>query len=141
MGEIFFLFNFPLNIPGSVFYAYGGYFITKFIFDMFFLIDSLITVEVFTKMSPFKESLSLVVFLIILIVGVIKILINKKRRNKTEETSEKKSEKEVEWKDIGKEIKQGFYNLALRFKHASTPKEKAEEKKIEKTEKKKGRKG
>jgi len=38
LGELFFVFKFPLNIPAPIFNALGGFFLVKFIFKIFYMI-------------------------------------------------------------------------------------------------------
>ncbi len=135
LGELFSLFGFPISIVGSVFFAYGGYFLTTFIFKVFYLIESLIGMEVFTQVKMLEPIISLVVFFIVLVVGIAKIFAKKARENKPYPGQ---PEKMVEWGDVGEQLKQASYNIAQKINQSSKPKKDSEEKpKKEKSKKEK----
>jgi membrane-bound ClpP family serine protease len=119
LGEIFHLFNFPLNLPGPIFYAYGGYFLASFIFGIFYLIDDLTGREILSIFRYAEATILILVFMLILIFGMLNILV--KRNKKTE--SEKEPKKDATWNDIGGEFKQGLHNIALKFRQSTEPKE------------------
>jgi hypothetical protein len=127
LGELFFLFGFPFNIPGPIFYAFGGLYMTEFIFHIFLLIDSLIPNRIFDQIMFIRPILILIVFIIILIVGFSKILISKERNENVSRDA-----REVEWSDVGRELKFAIHNIAQRFNQSSKPIEKEKKEPIKK---------
>jgi hypothetical protein len=119
LGELFYLFKFPLNIPGAVFLAYGGYFLTSFLFKLFYLIETMIGLNVFSQIKILEQIIALTVFFLVIIIGVAKIFARKARE---ERNNLLPYEKEVEWSDVGRQLKQASYNIAQKINESSKPK-------------------
>ncbi|MFA4960491.1 MAG: hypothetical protein WC548_02400 [Candidatus Pacearchaeota archaeon] len=134
LGELFFLFGFPLNIPGPVFYAYGGYFLSNFIFEIFYLINDLHPTGIFSQVKYLEPTVNILIIAIILIIGFSKILINKKKKEET-----RSEDKEVEWKDVGNELKKASHNIVSKFNQLKSQKESEEKTAEKKKSKKKGK--
>ncbi len=123
LGEIFYLFNFPLSLPGPIFYAYGGYFLASFIFKIFYVIDYLTGKEILSIFKYAEPITLFLVFILILVFGILKILVKKDKKDGL-----KKEEREISWSDVGKEFKGGIYNLVIRFRQFTKLKEKTKKK-------------
>jgi len=122
VGEILYAFGLPFNVLGVIFYAYGAYFITFFIFKVFYLIESFIDVAIFSSFGYLEQLFCIAIFLVVLVVGISRIFSKKEDAEKSED---------VEWKDIWGEFKGGMNNISKKFR------EKTEVKKVNDGKKKK----
>lgn len=125
LGGIFYLFGFPISIPAPIFQAYASYFLAGFIFKILYLIDELTNKELLLIFKNVESITLILVFVLVLIFGFLKILTKSNR-------GVSKDRKEVSWEDIGKEFKEGFYNLAVAFRQSLEPKDKKPTGKVKK---------
>jgi uncharacterized membrane protein len=124
LGEVFFIFDFPLNIPAPIFNAIGGFFVVGFIFDVIYLIGNFIGPNVFYLLKLLEPFVIWLVVLIILIVGYIEVfggIGSKSRKRRAERVERARSMKEKrdrheksekhdwEWEDVKKEIRNAVH--------------------------------
>lgn len=122
LGEAFYLFGFPVNLPAPIFRAYASYFLAGFVFATLYLIDNLTGKEIFAVLEKTESVALTLIFILVLIFGILRIL----ARNGGKKSDEGK---EVSWEDIGGEFKRGMYNLATAFRQSLEPKDKKDAKK------------
>ena len=124
LGELFFLFEFPINTPAPLFNAFGGIFLVSFIFRIFYQIEEFVNQEVFSVFYNFLLLILLIVFFVILIFGYVKVFSRIERKENGKKEFKKEEVEDVKWKDIGNEFKRAFYNLGRTFRIAFEPKKK-----------------
>jgi ABC-type multidrug transport system fused ATPase/permease subunit len=117
LGEIFYLFGFPISLPAPIFQAYASYFLAGFIFKILYLVDELTGKELLLIFKNVESVTLILVFVLVLIFGFLKILTKNNR-------GVSKERKEIGWGDIGNEFKEGLYNLTVAFKQSLKPKDK-----------------
>lgn len=127
LGEVFYLFGFPISLPAPIFQSYASYFLAGFIFKILYLVEELANKEILLIFRSVESVTLILVFVLVLVFGFLKILTRNNR-------GVSKERKEVGWVDIGNEFKEGFYNIAVAFKQSLEPKDK---KSAGKTKKKK----
>jgi len=129
LGELFFLFTFPGNLPAPIFNAIGGVLLTGFIFDILYAVAKPASF-IFWILEPIALILVLVLTIIVGYVRVFGSIVptkekedKPKKEQKPIKPKKKKSKKnDVDWKDIGGEFKMALYNLASTMKDALEPK-------------------
>ncbi len=130
VGEIFFTFPFPLNLPAPIIKAIGSVFVIAFMLHVFQWVDSV----AFTNLYSFVWLLSFVivpiVFIIVLVSGYFEIM----RKLCWEQPPEKEGECQVvheikkisledpvpdvkSWEEIGAEFRLMMYDIMHRFRH------------------------
>jgi len=122
LGELFFVFRFPLNIPAPIFNAMGGIILVGFIFQMLNMAGEVLSLDIFIAFKFLEHLASSLVFLMVIIFGYIKIFIDLKPKNKQEKKKRKVKQKDIEWEDVGNEFKIAAYNLASTIKENLEPK-------------------
>ena len=122
LGELFSVFTFPFNIPSPLFNALGGIFLTGFIFRIFYMIGYVLNQDMFFVFKYLEPLAVTLVFLIVIISGYIKIVLDLIPKDKIEKKKSKVKQKNNEWKDIGNEFKMAIYNLASTIKENLEPK-------------------
>ena len=123
LGDISSSLIIPFNLIYPIFNAVGGSLTVFFLFRIFDLIDSLLNQNIFLIFAPFYQSVVIIVFFIVLIVGVVNVVsshIQKNLLSKPQKTTAKKQK--IEWKDVGEEVKGAAYNLASSIKKSLKPK-------------------
>ena len=77
LGELFFVFKFPLNIPAPIFNALGGFFLVKFIFKIFYMIKEVPNMEAFFVFKSLEPLVLTFVIILVIILGYVKIKVLK----------------------------------------------------------------
>jgi len=127
LGELFFVFDFPLNFPAPIFNAFGGVVLVDFIFDIIVLGLNFANMDLTFVMRTLEPVVVVIVFILAIIVGYVKVFggIGSKHRKK----SNRKREVELEDKLLD-EIKDTFQDAGENIKKAIHPeKEKPKSKK------------
>jgi len=130
VGDIFFAFPFPLNLPAPIIKAIGSVFLMAFLLHIFEWVD---TVTV-TRLTPLVWLLSFIivplVFFIVLISGYFEIMRQLCFESKPEKEGECQVVHEIKdipfeepvlnvksWEDIGAEFRLMLYDIMQRFRH------------------------
>ena len=93
-GELFSVVVFPFNLPSPIFNSIGAVFLVKFLLDLFTFMDRTIKLNINFPYEIIFGIIGFWVFMIVLIVGYIKIFSrNSKRNNKKRYKRERKSSK------------------------------------------------
>ena len=124
LGELFSVFKFPVNIPAPLFNAFGGVFLVGFIFEIFYMLGKVLNQDVFFAFKFLKPIVVVLVFVIVIIAGYVKIVIDLTPKEKPEKKKSKVKSKNIEWTDVGNEFKMALYNLASTIKESLEPKKK-----------------
>ena len=146
LGELFFIFIFPFNLPAPIFSAVGGAFLVNFIFRMFYFIGDVLHESAFSSFKMFEPLIYTLVFFIVLIVGYVNIFVRLRNISRRKEMDrkvyhremeadrvyEERQHKRVDWKDVGDEFKATAYNVASNIKKSLEPKEEKEKREKEK---------
>ncbi|MEA3514548.1 MAG: hypothetical protein U9R34_03670 [Nanoarchaeota archaeon] len=122
LGELFSIFRFPLNIPSPLFNSLGGIFLVGFIFRIFYMLGKVLNQDAFFAFKFLEPFAIILVFVIVIISGYIKIVIELIPKTKQEKKKSKVKPKKTEWEDIGNEFKNALYNLASTLKQNLEPK-------------------
>jgi hypothetical protein len=119
-GEVFNTFIFPLNLPGPLFTAVGSLFLLTLLFRILLFIDSLFGLRVFWPLDRFSFLIFPIVFVVVLVVGYIRIFtdlvvpakreIERTKSAENKKNSDKKTE-DVDWEDVKKEFKKTVFDL------------------------------
>jgi hypothetical protein len=130
VGDLFFAFPFPINLPAPIIRAVGSVFVIAFMLHVFKWVDSVTA----TSLYPFIWVLSYVivpvVFIIVLVSGYFEIMRQLCREQPPEPEGEchvvheiKKSPLEEpvsdvkSWEEIGAEFRLMMYDIMHRFRH------------------------
>lgn len=130
IGEALGLLAFPFNMAAPIFNAIGSVFLVTFIFTIIIFFNSLIGVRMRIPIHLFSFFTSIFVFVMVIIVGYVKIFtdIGKHAKKKTAEvkkpSKETKKKSEVQWSDVGEEFKMAMYELAKSLRRAASGKKK-----------------
>ena len=126
LANIFEIFIFPFNIFYPLFNAVGSVLWVEFIFRILILISSLIEINIYLIFAPFYLLALIFVPIIVLIVGYVNIFVRliprRRRRQKILRRKLERRPEDVEWKDVGEELKDAAYNLASTIKTGLEPK-------------------
>ena len=143
---LFSIFKFPVNIPYPIFNAIGSVFLVGFIFNIFYMLGNVLDVSAFFAFMFLEPFVIVLVFIIVIVSGYVKIVIDlgsrcipkrkDKSRSKKESVKNKKaydnkskSQKDnISWDDVGSEFKLAMYNLASTLKENLKPKNKKKNK-------------
>jgi len=155
LGELFFVFKFPFNLPGPLFNAFGSIYLITFIFGIIYLIGSFVEQDLLDIIGFLEPVVKAIVFILVIIVGYVMVIVDlsgikerckgvkRGREKRSKEKGKKQRKKEgdddvekIEWQDIGKEFKEGLYNLGVIFRKCFEP-EKSKKKGKRRGEKKK----
>ncbi len=115
LGELFYVLKFPFSLIAPVSNAFGGSTLTFFIFRIFYFIGGSIEGNPFEFMRAIEPFFLTFVFFTVLIVGYVKIIIPKPKKTGKHKSSD------VEWEDVGNEIRKALYNAAKSFAEAIKP--------------------
>jgi hypothetical protein len=130
VGDVFFAFPFPINLPGPIFRAIGSVFVIAFMVHIFQWVDSVTA----TSLSSFIWLLSFVIvpviFIIVLVSGYFEIMRRLCREQPQEQEGECHVVHEIKnspleepvsdvksWEDIGAELRLVMYDIMHRFRH------------------------
>ena len=137
IGELIFLLVYPFSVAAPVFKAVSGMMIVTFIFKIFAFFDFLFETGIYRALNQFADVVYFVVLVVILLAGYIIVFKKKKYFDKMNEMEEEekrsdyekkiklkieKVEEEVDWNQIGDEIKGALYNLVKKIRVALEPK-------------------
>lgn len=124
LGDLVYLLNFPFDVPAPIFKTVSAMMGISFVFNLISFIDLLLKIHIYNILKPFEDTIYLIVIIVFLVLGYA-MVINKKRREDREIGKIKEIKKslevkeaisEIEWEDIGKEIKLAVYNLVSTIK-------------------------
>jgi hypothetical protein len=73
VAELLFALRFPFSLPAPVFNAVGSVLVVSFIFNLFYLVDDLVGRVIFGFLTPVSWLVYFLVFVIVLIVGFIRV--------------------------------------------------------------------
>jgi signal transduction histidine kinase len=132
LGELFFVFGFPINMPAPIFNAFGGAFLVSFIFDLFAKLGSLMGTNALYALRPIEWLLVIIVFLLALIIGYVRVFSEIGSKKKEKKKIKKKIDEEHDWDDIKREIKTAVYHATKNLSDKLKPEEESEEKKTSK---------
>ncbi len=130
VGDIFFAFPFPLNLPAPIIKAIGSVFLMAFLLHIFQWVDTVTA----TSLHPLVWLLSFIivplVFFIVLISGYFEIMRQLCFESKPEKEGECQVVHEIKdipieepvlnvksWEDIGAEFRLMLYDVMQRFRH------------------------
>ena len=112
LGELFKILFFPFNLPAPFFNAVGGVFIVTFILRIINFLEIIINIELIKYVLFLIPFAYLLVFIIVLIVGYIKIFMELGLKSKKIEKLKKSNKGDkVGWDEIGEEFKLVVYDL------------------------------
>jgi hypothetical protein len=139
LGNIFEILVFPFNIFYPLFNAIGGVLWVEFIFRLLALISTFIEENIYAIFEPFYVITIVFVFIVVLVVGYVNVFSRLiPRRNGIFRKPNRKSE--LEWEDVGEEIKGAFNNVGENIKEATYDLASTVKKKLEPEKNKKSRK-
>jgi len=135
ISEMFWVLDFPLNLPAPLFSGTMAVLMAEFFYNLSIFIGTLMDKNLLPIDKTTQLSIYLLLFAIVLIIGYIKILFYffKPKKTYTEEKSKKSEEKNNELADVKKsiaEIKQAM--TAKKKKTKSKPKKAVKKKKVSK---------
>jgi predicted neutral ceramidase superfamily lipid hydrolase len=73
LGELFFVFRFPFNLPAPILNAFGGIFLIEFLFRIFYMIGEIVAGGAFFTFKPLELCIFILVFLVVIVLGYVKI--------------------------------------------------------------------
>lgn len=73
LGELFSIFEFPINLPSPVLNALGGVFLATFLFRIFYIVGDIVSQDFFAIFRVFEPLLYLIIFFIVIIAGYVSI--------------------------------------------------------------------
>lgn len=128
VGDIFFSFPFPLNLPAPIIRAVGSVFVIAFMLHVFQWADTIAATSLYSFVWVLSFVLVPVVFIIVLVSGYFEIIRNLFRAPRAEEDSENPVVHEMKsvhqeeqvsdaksWEEIGAEFRLVMYDLVHRF--------------------------
>lgn len=127
IAEIFFALNFPFNLPAPLFSSFGALLLTKFIFQVFLIIDKIILINIFSIFWPLNFIIYPAVFLLVLIGGYISIFVKmakpkkeksekkKSKEKKSKESKKEKRNKEKSWDEVGEGFRKAFSDFVKKL--------------------------
>jgi signal transduction histidine kinase len=139
LGELFFVFDFPINFPAPIFNAIGGAVLVNFIFDIMVKGLDLADVNIAFMLRILEVVVLVIVVVVALIVGYVRVFSSiggKQRRKKIK----KKPVEEHDWDDVKREIKEAVYHATKNLSDKLKPEEEEEPFKKKSSKKKVSRK-
>ncbi|MEI7855903.1 MAG: hypothetical protein WCH85_00180 [Methanomicrobiales archaeon] len=130
VGDIFFTFPFPLNLPAPIIKAIGSVFLIAFMLHIFQWVDSVASTSLYSFVWLLSFVIVPIVFIIVLVSGYFEIMrklcwvpqpenegecqvVHEIKKSPLEEpVSDVKS-----WEDIGAEFRLMMYDIMHRFRH------------------------
>jgi uncharacterized membrane protein len=114
IAEIFFYFDFPINIPAPIINGIGSIFLINLIFEIFAFIGGITQQDIFMILISFSVFIYPLVFIIVLISGYFLILARIKKKSKKESENENEFIKDINkdkksWNDIEDEFRETLY--------------------------------
>ncbi len=121
LGELFFVFGFPLNFPAPIFNAFGGVMLVDFIFDIFIMLGNILNQSIFILFSALEIFVLVIVLILVLLVGYVKVFssVGKKKEKK----HKAKKVEEHDWDDVKREIKTAVYHATKNLSDKLKPEE------------------
>ena len=108
ISKIFWKLHFPFNIPAPIFSAVFGIYVTTYVYKLWELMESMMTVGIVIPINLIYA----VVFWIVIITGYVSIFTKKKKREIEKRIEVKLKKKNwVEWKDVENEFRLFLYNI------------------------------
>lgn len=101
ISELFSVLYFPFNMPSPLFNAIGSLFVMNFLYNMFYFVDSMSSLGVFSFIGDILFLLYPLIFLIILIVGYIKAFVKLKDKRKSFYVKKARAD----WDEVNQEFK------------------------------------
>ncbi|HPD81593.1 MAG TPA: hypothetical protein PK357_00655 [Candidatus Pacearchaeota archaeon] len=125
LGELFFVFIFPLNLPAPIFNAIGGVILVNFIFRLIYLLGDMLQEGIFYVFAYLEPLIYFIVFCLTILVGYIMIFkdLTRKSQNKKEMKKIKENKK---LEKIGREIQETAYTITKNIAESLKPKKKKE---------------
>jgi hypothetical protein len=108
LGELLFLFDFPLSLAAPILNAMGGVILVDFVFDIIVETGDLFYLN-FSLFRAFELVVLFVVLMVSLIVGYIKVLSNIVVKKREEKKKIKQEEERKGWYAIENRIQRAFY--------------------------------
>jgi hypothetical protein len=130
VGDIFFAFPFPLNLPAPIIRAIGSVFVIAFMLHVFQWVDSVASTSLYSFVWLLSFAIVPIVFIVVFVSGYFEIMrklcwgkesetggdcqvVHEIKKNPLEEPlSDVKS-----WEDIGDEFRLMMYDIMHRFRH------------------------
>ncbi len=130
VGDIFFAFPFPLNLPAPIIRAIGSVFVIAFMLHVFQWVDSVASTSLYSFVWLLSFAIVPIVFIVVFVSGYFEIMrklcwgkesetggdcqvVHEIKKNPLEEPlSDVKS-----WEDIGDEFRVMMYDIMHRFRH------------------------
>lgn len=109
LSELFGILRFPFNLPYPLFSAVGSLFVMSFLYNMFYFVDKLASAGIFSFIGELIFLIYPLIFLIVLIVGYIKIFSKLGNKKKTVYIRRARAD----WDEVGDEFK-GLVKDALK---------------------------
>ncbi|MFH2020168.1 MAG: hypothetical protein ABIJ34_02075 [archaeon] len=106
LGDVFFEIIFPFSLPAPIFSAFGAVFLVRFFFSIFGVIDNLLSVHITSYFDFLKYIIYPIVFLVVIIVGYVKIFVRLFVPKKPKKELKSNARKQKTWEDIGLEFRQ-----------------------------------
>ncbi|MDP2798205.1 MAG: hypothetical protein Q8N94_12010 [Methanoregula sp.] len=130
VGDIFFAFPFPLNLPAPIIRAIGSVFVIAFLLHIFQWVDTVAVTSLYSFVWVLSFVIIPIVFIIVLVSGYFEIM----RKLCWGPPPEKEGECQVvheiknipleepvlnvkSWEDIGAEFRLMMYDIMQRFRH------------------------
>lgn len=129
VGDIFFAFPFPLNLPAPIIRAIGSVFVIAFMLHIFQWVDSVAATSLYSFVWVLSFVIVPVVFIVVLVSGYFEIMRKLFRAPQNDQDSDNpvvhdtKSSSPDEtisdaksWEEIGDEFRLAIYDLMHRFR-------------------------
>ncbi|MBN2421822.1 hypothetical protein JXB41_01230 [Candidatus Woesearchaeota archaeon] len=119
-SEIFNVFKFPLNLPWPIFNAFGSLYLTRFIFNIFDLVNILTNVSLSWLFEIIKVPLYPIIFLTVLICGYLNLfsVLFKPKEENQQKTIPQKKNKAITWEELGNEFRQTLAEMLTSIRNS-----------------------
>jgi hypothetical protein len=129
VGDIFFTFPFPLNLPAPIIRAIGSVFVSAFMLHIFQWVDSVASTSLYSFVWVLSFVIVPVVFIIVLVSGYFEIMRHLLLTSHNEQDNDNQVVHEIKsspleetvsdaksWEEIGAEFRLMMYDLMHRFR-------------------------
>lgn len=130
VGDIFFAFPFPINLPAPIIRAIGSVFVIAFMLHVFQWVDTVAATSLYSFVWVLSFVIVPIVFIIVLVSGYFEIMRKLCREPQIEKEGECQVVHEIKkgsfeepvsdvksWEDIGAEFRLMMYDIMHRFRH------------------------